>query len=67
VDGDERYCDFREGYNCYAVSSEKSWPQLLDRNDTDIGSVTRNARKLLSRHVTIADERKKIAGIDGKV
>jgi hypothetical protein len=39
-----KFCDFKEGVNCYAVSDEHELAELLD-SDVDISKVIINARK----------------------
>jgi hypothetical protein len=57
---DAQYCDFKEDYNCYAVSNAKELSDLLNSN-IDTTRVVQNARRLLVRHTSIIDEWKKLA------
>ena len=45
------YCDFKEGYNCYAASNESELSQLISNKNLDTNKVAANAKKLLSRHI----------------
>jgi hypothetical protein len=53
------YCDFKEGYNCFAVENERELGDLI-RKDPDAMTVVRNAKKLLDRHIRIKSEWSKI-------
>jgi len=44
--------DFKEGYNCYAVSNAEELKELLDGN-IDTSKITGNAKKLLKRHIDV--------------
>ncbi len=44
------YCDFREGYNCFAVDNAKELAELI-RGDQDTTKIVENASKLLYRHI----------------
>ncbi|MGI0022225.1 MAG: hypothetical protein ACRD9Q_05105 [Nitrososphaeraceae archaeon] len=44
------YCDFREGYNCFAVDNAKELAELI-RSDQDTTKIVENASKLLYRHI----------------
>jgi hypothetical protein len=57
---DSRYRDFKEDYNCYAVSNAIELSELLNSN-IDTTRVVQNARKLLTRHISIIDDWKKLA------
>jgi hypothetical protein len=57
---DAPYRDFKEDYNCYAVSNAKELSELLNSN-ADTTKVVQNARKLLVRHTSIINEWKKLA------
>jgi len=46
---DPGYCDFREGYNCFAVENENELAELID-SDPDTRKVNENAWKLMYRH-----------------
>jgi hypothetical protein len=43
------YCDFREGYNCFAIENEKELVELI-KSDQDTTKIIKNASKLLNRH-----------------
>jgi len=43
------YCDFQEGYNCFAVENAKELVELI-KSDQDTTKIIRNAGKLLDRH-----------------
>jgi hypothetical protein len=49
---DPGYCDFREGYNCYAVENENELAELI-KSDPDTRKVNENARKLMYRHYNV--------------
>jgi glycosyltransferase involved in cell wall biosynthesis len=44
------YCDFREGYNCFAVDNAEELAELI-RGDQDTTRIIENACKLLKRHI----------------
>jgi len=44
------YCDFREGYNCFAVENAKELAELI-KSDQDTTTIIKNASKLLNRHI----------------
>ena len=46
------YCDFKEGYNCYAVDSEKELAELI-RRDPDTTKIVANSNALLQRHIDV--------------
>ena len=48
-----KYCDFKEGYNCYAVDSPKELAELIT-NNRDTTKVVNNASKLLKRHIQVS-------------
>jgi glycosyltransferase involved in cell wall biosynthesis len=53
---DEKYCDFRDGYNCYAVSDEYELAQIIldNRKDYDKNErIRRNAKRIMERHLTV--------------
>ncbi|MDQ3083258.1 MAG: hypothetical protein M3Q77_00400 [Thermoproteota archaeon] len=56
---DKKYCDFKEGYNCFAVENEGELADLI-RKDPNTDSVVKNAKKLLNRHIEIKSEWSKI-------
>jgi hypothetical protein len=49
---DPGYCDFREGYNCFAVENEDELAELI-KSDPDTRKVNENAWKLMYRHYNI--------------
>ncbi len=54
---DKKYRDFKEGYNCYAVSNENELTELINNSDNiDTTKVVNNATKLMHRHIDIAKE-----------
>ena len=54
---DRGYRDFKEGENCYAVSSAEELKELRDDvKNIDTTKVIQNARKLLDRHIINAAE-----------
>jgi hypothetical protein len=58
---DVKYCDFKEGENCYAVSNAEELRELLDSmRDIDTSKIVQNARKLLDRHIKKAVEWNKV-------
>jgi len=44
-------CDFKEGYNCYAVSNAEELSQLLSDRNIDTSKIVTNSKQLLARHV----------------
>ena len=48
----EEYCDFREGYNCFAVEDEKELSDLVKKNP-DTSRIVKNAKKLIKRHANV--------------
>jgi hypothetical protein len=57
-----RHSDFKEGYNCYAISNEQELMDLINNsNKIDTTKVVENAKKLLARHVNVSDEWNKLA------
>ena len=48
----EEYCDFREGYNCFAIEDERELADLIKRNP-DTTRIVKNAKKLLKRHANV--------------
>ena len=58
---DKKYCDFEEGYNCYAVSNEQELIELINNsNNIDTTKIIQNAKKLMYRHINTAEEWKKL-------
>lgn len=49
---DPEYCDFKEGYNCFAVDDEYELAELI-KSDPDTRKVNENARKLMYRHYNV--------------
>lgn len=46
------FCDFKEGYNCYAVSNAKELSELIKNSkNIDTSKIVRNSEKLLHRHI----------------
>jgi hypothetical protein len=53
----KKYCDFKEDYNCYAVSNEQELIELINNsNNIDTAKINQNARKLMHRHINTAEE-----------
>jgi glycosyltransferase involved in cell wall biosynthesis len=51
-DVDPKYRDFKEGYNCYAVSNEKELAELIiNSKNIDTTKIVHNAKKLMERHI----------------
>src|SRR5919201_1445545 len=51
---DSKYCNFKEGYNCYAVSNGKELAEIIkNRKNIDTIKVISNAKKLLYRHINV--------------
>jgi hypothetical protein len=46
------YCDFKEGYNCFAVDNEKELAELI-RRDPDTTKVVANSKALIQRHIQV--------------
>lgn len=58
---DKKYCDFKEDYNCYAVSNEQELIELMNNsNNIDTAKINQNARKLMHRHINTAEESSKM-------
>jgi hypothetical protein len=58
---DKRYCDFKEDYNCYAVSNEQELVELINNsNNIYTTKIIQNAKKLMHRHINTAEEWKKV-------
>jgi hypothetical protein len=54
---DSKYRDFKEGENCYAVSTAEELGELLDNAENiDTTTIVQNARKLLDRHIVSAGD-----------
>jgi glycosyltransferase involved in cell wall biosynthesis len=59
---DKKYRDFKEGYNCYAVSDEQELVEMLNNsNNIDTTKVVENASKLMHRHIDTAKDWDKAA------
>ena len=54
-----KYCDFKEGYNCFAVENEKELADLI-RKDPDTITIVQNAKRLINRHINIKSEWSKL-------
>ncbi len=64
---DKKYRDFKEGYNCYAVSNEQELIELVNNSDNiDTTKAVDNARKLMHRHINAAKEWNKMV-LDNKI
>jgi len=51
LDGtDPKYCDLKEGYNCFAVENEKELADII-KADPDTTNIVNNAKKLMRRHI----------------
>ena len=49
---DKKYQDFKEGYNCFAVSNGEELAEIIKNGkNTDIEKVVKNSKKLLHRHI----------------
>ena len=46
------YCDFKEGYNCFAVDNEKELAELLQQ-DPDTSKIVGNSKALIQRHMEV--------------
>ncbi|MDQ3838148.1 MAG: glycosyltransferase, partial [Thermoproteota archaeon] len=44
------YCDFKEGYNCFAIDNENELAEII-RKDPDTSKIVKNAKKLMIRHI----------------
>ena len=44
------YCDFKEGYNCFAVDNENELADII-KQDPDTSKIVENAKKLMIRHL----------------
>jgi len=54
---DEKYRDFKEGYNCYAVSNDQELIDLLNKSkNIDTEKVVQNANKLMDRHIKVIED-----------
>jgi glycosyltransferase involved in cell wall biosynthesis len=57
---DKKHREFKEGYNCYAVSNEEELVELLNKSNLDTAKVVDNTKKLMKRHINISKEWNKI-------
>jgi glycosyltransferase involved in cell wall biosynthesis len=49
---DSKYCDLKEGYNCFAISNEKELAEIIHNSKSiDTTKILNNARKLMDRHI----------------
>jgi glycosyltransferase involved in cell wall biosynthesis len=55
-----KYCDFKEGYNCFLVENEKELADLISE-DPDTTKVVQNAKKLIDRHINFKSEWSKLS------
>jgi hypothetical protein len=46
------YCDFKDGYNCFAVDDETELVELI-RRDPDTTKVVTNSKALIQRHIDV--------------
>jgi len=46
------YCDFKEGYNCFAVESEIELAELIG-HDPDTTKIAANSKALIQRHIDV--------------
>jgi hypothetical protein len=46
------YCDFRDGYNCFAIDNEKELAELI-RRDPDTTKIVANSKALIQRHIDV--------------
>jgi glycosyltransferase involved in cell wall biosynthesis len=47
-----RYCDFKEGYNCYAISNAQELAEIIKNSkNIDTARIVNNSKKLMDRHV----------------
>jgi hypothetical protein len=51
---DPKYRDFKEGYNCYAVSNGQELAEIINNsNNIDTMKIVSNAKKLMDRHIKV--------------
>ena len=51
---DSKYRDFKEGYNCYAVSNGQELAEIINNsNNIDTMKIITNAKKLMDRHIKV--------------
>ena len=47
-----KYCDFKEGYNCYAISNAQELTEIIKNSkNMDTTRIVNNSKKLMDRHV----------------
>jgi glycosyltransferase involved in cell wall biosynthesis len=47
-----KYCDFKEGYNCYAISNAQELAEIIKNSkNLDTDRIVNNSKKLMDRHV----------------
>jgi hypothetical protein len=44
------YCDFKEGYNRFAIDNENGLAEII-RKDPDTSKIVENAKRLMIRHI----------------
>jgi hypothetical protein len=53
-DVDPKYRDFKEGYNCYAVSNGQELAEIINNSkNIDTTQIVHNAKKLMNRHIKV--------------
>ena len=53
-DVDSKYRDFKEGYNCYAVSNGQELAEIINNsNNIDTMKIITNAKKLMDKHIKV--------------
>jgi hypothetical protein len=52
LNNNPKYCDFKEGYNCFAIDNENELAELI-KTDPDTSKIVKNAKKLMRRHIHI--------------
>jgi len=55
IEGDDikpEYCDFKEGYNCFAIDNEKELAELI-KSDPDTSKIVSNSKALIQRHIEV--------------
>jgi hypothetical protein len=47
-----KHCDFKEGYNCYAISNAQELAEIIKNSkNLDTNRIVNNSKKLMDRHV----------------
>jgi glycosyltransferase involved in cell wall biosynthesis len=47
-----KYCDFKEGYNCYAISNAQELAEIIKNSkNIDTDRIVNNSKKLMDRHI----------------